>query len=302
MTLATFWLLIKETAIGWDRDHIARHSAALSFYTLFSMAPLLLIVIAIAGSVFGREAVEGRIMEELQLLVGSSGARTVQGVIRNSSGPGKSVTALTIGIVTFFFGATAAFASLQGALNSVWKVESRPGNAIWSFVRTRLISFGMVVGTGFLLLVSLVVGAGLSAMSDALGQVIPGPVGLWQAADVVISLSIITVLFGAIYKVLPDVELTWSDVWRGAVITSVFFTAGKFLIGLFLGQSSVASSYGAAGSLVVLLLWVYYSTQVMLLGAEFTQKYVLQFRRGIPVSPHAAKPGEPPGGVAPGTE
>ncbi|MGH7658789.1 MAG: YihY/virulence factor BrkB family protein [Gemmatimonadales bacterium] len=174
MTLSTVWLLLKETAIGWDQDNIARHGAALSFYTLFSMAPLLLIVIAIAGSAFGREAVEGRIVEEIQLLVGASGARTVQEVIRNSSGPGRSATALTIGLVTFLLGATAAFAALQGALNAVWNVEPRPGNAIWSFIRTRLISFAMVVGSGFLLLVSLVVSAGLGAVSDALGRVIPG--------------------------------------------------------------------------------------------------------------------------------
>ncbi len=278
MTLRDFGRLLKQTAIGWDSDNIARHGAALSFYALFSMAPLLLVVIAISGMLFPPSTVETQLLAEIRAMIGSEGANTVQTVIRNASLPGRSIPAIIVGGLTFFLGATAAFAALQGALNAVWNVEPRAGSAIWSFVRTRILSFAMVVGAGFLLLVSLVLSAGLSALSDAVGRLIPGPVAVWQAADTLLTFGVVTLLFAGIYKVLPDVELTWADVWRGAAITAAFFTGGKFLIGLYLGQSAIASSYGAAGSLVVLLFWIYYNSQIVLLGAEFTQKYVLEYR------------------------
>lgn len=288
MTFRDLGRLLKQTAIGWDSDHIARHGAALSFYALFSMAPLLLVVIAVSGMFFTTSTVEARLLAEIRDIIGAEGASSVQTVIRNASLPGRSIPAIIVGGATFFLGATAAFASLQGALNAVWNVEPRAGNAIWSFVRTRILSFAMVVGAGFLLLVSLVLSAALSALSDAVGRIIPGPVAVWQAVDTLLTFGVVTLLFGGIYKVLPDVELSWDDVWRGALITAGFFTAGKFLIGLYLGQGAIASSYGAAGSLVVLLFWIYYNAQIVLLGAEFTQQYVMEYRhRRVEPSAHA---------------
>lgn len=288
MTLRDFGRLLRQTAIGWDSDNIARHGAALSFYALFSMAPLLLVVIAISGLFLSTSTVEARLLSEVRDLIGAEGANTIQTVIRNASLPGRSIPALIVGGLTFFMGATAAFAALQGALNAVWNVEPRAGSAVWSFVRTRILSFAMVVGAGFLLMVSLILSAALSALSDALGRLVPGPVAVWQVADTLLTFSVVSLLFAGIYKVLPDVELTWGDVWRGALITAGFFTGGKFLIGLYLGQSAIASSYGAAGSLVVLLFWIYYNSQIVLLGAEFTQKYVLQYRhQRVEPSEHA---------------
>ncbi len=231
-------------------------------------------------------------------MIGSEGANTVQTVIRNASLPGRSIPAIIVGGLTFFMGATAAFAALQGALNAVWNVEPRAGSVVWSLVRTRILSFAMVVGAGFLLLVSLALSAGLSALSDALGRLIPGPVAVWQVADTLLTFGVVTLLFAGIYKVLPDVELAWADVWRGAAITAAFFTGGKFLIGLYLGQSAIASSYGAAGSLVVLLFWIYYNSQIVLLGAEFTQKYVLEYRhQRVKPSEHAEETGNREGGA-----
>ena len=287
MRIRDFWGLLKTTLVGYDSDDIPRHGAALSFYTLFSIAPLLMIVIAIAGALFGEQAAQGRIVSEISNLVGDGGARAVQSILANASVSTRSIPAAIIGVVTFFMGATAAFTALQGALNAVWNVQPHPKSPVTSFLKNRLLSFGMVLGIGFLLLVSLLVSAGINALSNYLGNAFPGAPLLWEGVNSLLSFVVTTALFAMIFIVLPDVILKWRDVWRGAVITALFFTIGKFLIGLYLGHSSVASSYGAAGSLVVILFWVYYTSQIILLGAEFTQAYVNRFGARIRPAPYA---------------
>ena len=246
-------------------------AAALSYYTLLSLAPLVLVVTAIAGLAFGREAVEGRLVGEMRGLVGEAGAEVIQTVIQKASGPERGVVSLVVGIATLVLGATTVFVQLQSALNKIWDVEADPPkNKIWSFVKTRLVSFAMVLGLGFLLAVSLIVSAALSAFGAWFeGYATLTPV-IWQVVNTLISLGVFTLLFAMIFKVLPDVELAWRDVWWGATVTAVLLTIGKYLIGLYLGRASIASSYGAAGSVVVLLVWIYYAALIVFLGAEIT--------------------------------
>jgi membrane protein len=259
------------------------------------LAPILIVAMAIAGFAFGAEAVRGEIVSQIDGLVGHEGALAVQAMLEGAAKPSSSIPATIIGIITFFLGATGAFLELQTALNAIWRVKPK---ASTSFLRSlmidRLISFGLVVAVGFLLLTSLLISAGLAALDRYMGQAFPGVAILWQAANVIVSLGVITLLFAMIYKLLPDVELAWSDVWVGGLVTAGMFTMGKFLIGLYLGTSGLASSYGAAGSVIVLLVWVYYSSQVVLLGAEFTRAYVDQFGRRPPPSEFATKDPAPP--------
>jgi membrane protein len=295
MTLAGLWIVLKRALAGWWNDNVPHLGAALSYYTLFSLAPILIVAMSIAGLVFGAEAVRGEIVGQIDGLVGREGAFAVQAMLEGAAKPSSSVPATIIGVITFFIGATGAFLELQTALNAIWRVKPK---ASASFLRSlaidRLISFGLVVGVGFLLLTSLLISAGLAALDKYMGQAFPGVAVLWQAANVLVSLGVITLLFAMIYKMLPDVDLAWSDVWIGALVTAGLFTLGKFLIGLYLGTSGLASSYGAAGSVIVLLVWVYYSSQIVLLGAEFTRAYVDQFGRRPPPSEFATKDPAPP--------
>jgi len=295
MTLAGLWIVLKRALAGWWNDNVPHLGAALSYYTLFSLAPILIVAMSIAGLVFGAEAVRGEIVGQIDGLVGREGAFAVQAMLEGAAKPSSSVPATIIGVITFFIGATGAFLELQTALNAIWRVKPK---ASASFLRRlaidRLISFGLVVGVGFLLLTSLLISAGLAALDKYMGQAFPGVAVLWQAANVLVSLGVITLLFAMIYKMLPDVDLAWSDVWIGALVTAGLFTLGKFLIGLYLGTSGLASSYGAAGSVIVLLVWVYYSSQIVLLGAEFTRAYVDQFGRRPPPSEFATKDPAPP--------
>ena len=215
-------------------------------------------------------------------------------MLENAAKPSSSIPATIIGVVTLFLGATGAFLELQTALNAIWRVKPRPDVGVRDFLVQRLISFGLVVGVGFLLLVSLLVSAGLAGLSRYLGQLLPTLTAVWEAGNVLVSLFVITLLFAMVYKILPDVRLRWRDVWVGALVTAGFFSIGKQLIGLYLGTSSVASSYGAAGSVVVLLIWVYYSAQVVLLGAEFTRFYVERFRGQPPPMKYAEPDAAPP--------
>jgi membrane protein len=279
--------MIKESFKGWMDDGALDLGAALAYYTIFSLAPLLLIVIGVAGLVWGREAVQGQLVSQLQGVVGPQGSEAIQTMIANAGRHGSGVLATIVGLVTILFGATGAFVQLQSALNRVWNVEPRPGAGIWSFVRTRLISFGMILGIGFLLLVSLVLTAAVAAIGKWATGLLPGGETLVSALTFAVSFLLITLLFAMIYKVLPDVEIAWRDVWIGAGVTAFLFTIGKFLIGLYLGKSSAASTYGAAGSLVVLLLWVYYSSQILFLGAEFTEVYATRYGSRIRPSKHA---------------
>lgn len=267
------WHLIKTTVSEWSQDNAARLAAALAYYTVFSIAPLLIIAIAVAGLAFGREAAEGEIVAQLRSLVGQSGAELIQAMIQSASQPAAGVLATVIGLATLLFGATGVFGELQSALNTIWNVQPKPVNGVIAFVRTRFLSLTLVLGIGFLLLVSLVLSAVLAGISTWVRGYVGDIAVIAQAINLALGFGVITLLFAMIYKLLPDLSVAWSDVWVGAVITALLFSVGRLLIGLYLGNSSVASTYGAAGSLVVVLVWVYYSAQILFLGAEFTQVY-----------------------------
>ncbi len=258
---------------AWWEDDALRLGASLSFYTLFAIAPVLLVSIAIAGLVFGAEAVRGELVGQMDDLVGRDGAGAVQALLEGASKRQSGIFATIAGTVTLILAATGAFLELQAAFNAIWRVKPKPTVTIRAYAAARMRSFGFVVAIGFLLLVSLVISAALSAFNGWLGRRAPGWPVLLQALNIIVSFFVTTALFTMLFKFLPDVKLLWRDVVTGAVVTALLFTAGKHLIGLYLGQSSTASSYGAAGSVILLLLWVYYSSQILLLGAEFTRIY-----------------------------
>jgi membrane protein len=290
MNAKTIWTLLKETFSEWREDKASRLAAALAYYTVFALAPLLIIVIAVAGLVFGQEAARGELIAQIQGLVGQEGAQLIETMVESASKPTSGIIATTIAIATILFGASGLFGQLQDALNTIWEVEPKPERGILGMIKDRFLSFTMVLGIGFLLLVSLIVSAVLSALNPYLKDLLPGSIYWIQILNFIISFGVITLLFAMIYKILPDVEIAWDDVWIGAVVTSLLFNLGKFLIGLYLGNSSAGSAYGAAGSLVILLLWVYYSAQILLFGAEFTQVYAK--RRGSWVA--SAQKASPP--------
>jgi len=280
--------LLKETVAEWSEDKVPLWAAALAYYTIFSLAPLLLIAITIAGLAFGEEAARGEIVGQIRGLVGQEGAEAIQGMIQNVNRPNSGGTLATIiGVVTLLFGASGVFGQLQDALNTIWGVKPKPGRGIASFIQTRFLSFAMVLVIGFLLLVSLVLSAALAAITTFFSHFLPTFVALGQLLNFVLSFGFITLLFAAIYKFLPDVNVAWKDLWIGAATTSLLFNIGKFLIGLYLGNSGASSAYGAAGSLVILLLWVFYSAQIILFGAEFTQVFAKHRGSEITPSDHA---------------
>jgi membrane protein len=291
MNPKALWGLFRDTFSGWSEDKIPRLGAALAYYTVFSLAPLLIIVISIAGFVFGAEAARGEIVGQLRGLVGEEGGKAIQTMIENAGREKQSgIMATVISVVTLLFGASGVFGELQDSLNTIWGVKPKPGRGLVGMLKDRFVSFTMVLGIAFLLLVSLV----LSAAIAAIGTVVGGSdsEGLLHIVNLVVSFGVITLLFAAMYKYVPDVTIEWRDVWVGAAVTSVLFTLGKFAIGLYLGKGSVASAYGAAGSLVILLVWVYYSAQILFLGAEFTKVYAKAYGSGLrpeadaePVSP-----------------
>jgi membrane protein len=272
------WSLVKESATAWNDDYAPSMGAALAYYTVFSIAPLLIIIIAVAGLVLGQDAAQGRIFGELRGLIGDQGASAIEGMVQSASQPAKSIVATIAGIVTLVLGATTVFGELQSDLDRVWKAPAPPkASGIWKLLRTRLLSFGMVLGLGFLLLVSLVVSAALSGLAKLYGGFFGDYEWLLQIVNFIVSFAVITTLFAMIYKWLPRTPIAWHDVWIGAAVTALLFSIGKFAIGLYLGKSSVVSGFGAAGSLVVLLVWVYYSAQIFLLGAEFTWAYAHRY-------------------------
>ena len=260
--------------MAWIDDFAPSMGAAISYYTVFSLAPLLIIVIAVAGAVFGREAVQGEIVGQLQDLIGREGAIAVQGLIKSASEPAKGLVAGGISIVVLLVGATSVFAELQSALDRIWHVpEKEKPSGIWAVLRARVLSFGLIMGLAFLLMVSLSISAGISAFGSFASGLMPGWEVLLQGINMLLAIGITTVLFAMIFKFMPSVEIEWRDVWVGALVTAVLFEFGKFAIGLYLGKSGVNESFAAAGSLVVLLAWVYYAAQIFLLGAEFTKVY-----------------------------
>lgn len=264
------WSLVKQSVNAWLEDRAASMGAALAYYTAFSIAPLLIIAIAVAGLVFGRDAAQAAVVGQLQGLLGEAGGNAVAAMLNSTADFGSSILAVVIGIGALILTATTAFVELQDDLDRIWKAKPRVGSGFINLIRSRLLSFGMVLAIGFLLTVSLI----LSAAVAALGNSILGEAEvLLQAITFLGSFAVITVLFATIYKVLPNVDIAWEDVWIGAAITALLFETGKVLIGLYIGKSSVASSFGAAGPFVVLMLWIYYSTQIFLLGAEFTNAH-----------------------------
>jgi len=295
--LPQVWQLIKRTYTKWSEDHAQGLGAALSYYTVFSLAPLLLMVIAIAGLVVGQEAAEGQIIGQIQGLVGEESAKAIQGMIEAARKPTAGIIATVIATIMLLLGATGVFAQLQESLNIIWKIKPKPGEGIWKILKDRFISLVAVLGTGFLLLISLVISAGLSAVGATLKHVLPGPELLLQIINFVVSFTVVTLLFAMIYKLLPDTPIRWGDVWIGASITSLLFTIGKFFIGLYLGKSDVGVAFGTAGSLVVILIWVYYASQIFLFGAEFTAVYAesreTQLDTDATLSTHKATPVSP---------
>jgi len=276
--IKTFGSLLKDTYLEWRADRAHRLAAALAFYTTFSLAPLLIIGIAIAGSVFGAEAARGEIVEQVRALIGPQGAHAVEALLANAHRPGAGLWATAAGVVALFFAALGVFNMLQDAMNMLWNVGSRKGTWWKLLLKDRAVSFIMVLGSGFLLLVSLL----LSALLSGIGHFAEGYLPSWfhflRWTNVVADFAVVTILFAFIFRLIPDTRVEWRDVWGGAGLTAALFAVGKFLIGLYLGNSTIASSYGAAGSLVVILVWVYYSAQILFFGAEFTQVYA--YRRG----------------------
>jgi membrane protein len=269
--------LTKETFREWREDGANRLAAALAYYTTFSLAPLLVLIIAIAGLVGGREAAQTQTMAQVQDLLGADGREFVEGMIESASLTKTGLVATFLGAVTLLFGALGVFGELQNSLNTIWEVKPKPAknwlDGLRRFVIKRLLSFTMVVGIGFLLLVSLIMSAALSAMGEYIGNRWP-MADLWlELLNFAISFIVITLLFAMIFKFLPEIKIAWKDVWLGAAVTSALFSLGKFLIGLYLGRSEVGNTFGAAGSLAILLIWIYYSAQILFFGAEFTQVY-----------------------------
>jgi len=264
--------LFKQTFSEFASDKVPRLGAALAYYTIFSIAPLLLIAIAIAGLVFGREAAGGQIYAQLRGVLGPESAEMIQKMVEAAAKPKAGSIATIVGVVTLLLGASGVIGQLKDALNTIWDVKP-PATGFMGRLKNYLMNGAMVLGIGFLLLVSLILDSTIAAFGKFAGEHLPGGEGVWQILELVVSFGVITVLFAAIFRFLPDLKLEWRDVWFGAAFTSFLFVIGKFALGLYLGKSAVGSSYGAAGSLVVVLLWVYYASQIVLFGAEFTQVY-----------------------------
>ncbi len=268
------WKLIQKTIWAWLDDHAPSMGAAISYYTVFSFAPLLLIVMAVAGFVWGQAAVEGEIARQLTGLLGPEAAQSVQALLRSANHPTEGLVAGVLSLLALLIGATTVFAELQSALDRIWQVQAQPrSDGLWPMVRTRLLSLGFVLGLGFLLAVSLVISSGLSAFGRWAEGWLAASEALLYVAHAALSMGIATVLFAMMFKLLPRASVAWKDVWTGAAVTAALFGLGQMLIGLYIGKSSLSSSYAAAGSLVLLLVWVYNSAQIFLLGAEFTWVY-----------------------------
>ncbi len=289
------WRMITAAFQEWNKDKASRLAAALAYYTIFSIAPLLILVIAIAGFFFDTAAVREQLMGQIQSLVGSNGAEFLRTALDNANRPGESSgwVATIVSIVLLLIGATGVLVQLQIALNEVWNVEADPERGLSNLVRKRLLSFGMLLAIGFLLLVSLVISSVLAGFSSYFQSLAPGLDSLVQLLNFVVAFGITTLLFALIFKYVPDVVITWGDVWFGAAVTALLFSIGRFVIGLYLGNSSFASSYGAAGSVIVLLVWIFYSAQILFYGAELTQVFAQRFGSKIRPNRFAVKQDSP---------
>jgi membrane protein len=272
------FLLTKQSITAWLDDAAPSMGAALSYYTIFSLAPLLLIVMSVAGFVFGEEAARGELFGQLRSLMGDEAAKTVEALLASLNKPAQGIGASLMGFALLIIGATSVFGELQNALDRIWRAPARvTSSGVWNLLRERLLSVGMIFGLAFLLMVSLIAGAFVSALGKWWGPIFGGWELVAQIVNISVGFILSTLVFAMIYKLMPRAQVRWQDVWVGATVTSVLFTAGKFLIGLYIGKSGVASGFGAAGSLAVILIWVYYSAQIFLIGAEFTWVYAQKF-------------------------
>lgn len=296
----SIWSLLRTSISEWSKDKSPRLGAALSYYTIFAMPPLFMIAIFIASLVFDPSSVRTQMFSEVGGVIGKKSAEAIQAAMTAQYETSKGLMASVIAIVTLLVTSTGLFIELQDALNTIWGVEAKPGRGVMGFIRTRLMSLGMVMGIGFLLLVSLIVSAALAAFSKYINDLFPGMGVLSVIASDLVAFGVITVLFAMIYKVLPDVKIAWRDVWIGGVVTSLLFTLGKFLLGWYLGRSTTITAYGAAGSVVLVLLWVYYSAQILFFGAEITKVYANRFGKHMQPAAYARWV-NPPQAASPGT-
>jgi membrane protein len=275
--LSPAWLLIKDTVTGFIDDEALSRGASIAYYTLFSIAPVLLVVVAIAGLAFGREAAEGAIVDQLSVMMGHQTAEALQGMIESAAKPREGTLATVVGIVVLIIATSGVFGEVQSAMNAIWKTQTPPHSTLTRLMRARLASLGLVVTCGFLLTVSLATSAALAGLSTYLTYVFPDVQVVINIFDVVMSAVLIGGMFAAMFKVLPDTDIAWRDVAIGALASTVLFEAGKYAIAFYIGQTNVASSYGAAGALIILLVWIYYSSQIFLLGAEFSRAYAKRY-------------------------
>lgn len=283
--LKEIWQVILRSFKGFSEDKIPKYSAALAYTTVFSFGPLLVVIIFLCSIFFGQEATQGKIYEQMTQFVGHDAALQLQTIIKNASLSNKGTLAAVIGIITLLLGATAVFAEIQDSINSIWGFKAKPKKGIWKIIRNRFLSFSVVVSLGFLLLVSLAVSTIIEGLSDKLKSSLPNvTVVLFYVLNLVISFIVITTLFALIFKVLPDAKTKWKDVWPGALASGILFMIGKFAISFYIGRSNVGSTYGAAGSLVILLLWVYYSAMILYLGAEFAKAW--SKHKGLLIQPN----------------
>jgi membrane protein len=271
-----WWGVVRETVSEWIKHNASSLGAALSFYTLFSIAPILVIAMAVAGSIFGPHVAEAHVLDQMRGLLGDAGAAAVQSLLSSAHQSGLKGMAAAIGVVTLLVGATSVFGELQNTVDYIWKSPEKDSVAWWRILRSRILSVGLILGVGFLLMVSLLISAALAALGAWFSTYMAQWSVILPALDLVLSLGLTTVLFAMIYKYVPREEIAWGDVWIGGLVTACLFSVGKLLIGLYLGRSSLSSAYGAAGSIMVLLLWIYYSAQIFLLGAEFTHVFTYQ--------------------------
>jgi membrane protein len=289
------WLLLKDSAIAWDNDNIVQQGAALAFFTVLSVSPLLTLVIMLSSFGFGQEAASGHLVSQIRGLIGIQGADVVQSLMKNAYKSDSNVFVAVFSVVMLLLGASGVFLQLRDSLNMIWRVRQKTTGTIRAFFRARFFSFAMILGIGFLLLVSLVLSAALTAMSTYLSNLLVLFSGLLGLLDFTVSLIGITVIFALVFKVLPAATLKWKDVWIGAAVTSFLFSIGKLLIGLYLGNGAIGSTFGAASSLVVIMTWAFYSSQIVLFGAEFTCLYAIRFGSNIVPDTNAVRVGTRPG-------
>jgi membrane protein len=290
------WALLPLSVSEWRSSNAPQDAAALAYYTILSIAPLVLIAISVAGLVFGRSATEEVVVREFESLVGRGGAETLRSMIDSASKPSRSIVGTIVGVGVLIAGASGVFAQLQASLNHIWEVRPKPHGGIWRLLRKRFLSFGMVLAIGFLLLVSLLAGAALAALGNFATRLLPGGAWLWQGLHAIVAFAFVTVAFALMFRFLPDAKVRWRDVWIGALATALLFTLGKFAIGVYLGRSAVISSNGAAGSVVGILVWIYYAAQLVFFGAAFTRAQAKLF--GVPISPSENAEKVPPVGEA----